>query len=283
MSKEYQVFNIYVDESSKNGHTYFAVGAILCEQQSAGYIESHINQLVTAYKHPPNKEIHWKDLKNSRDHVALYSAIGTSLISFTQVNPKRMRYSSLIGESRHILRDRSKGETIDDVIAKFVFTLVFQLIKAVGMSVHYNVYIDLPNGDERSDVRTLCSLNNEIETKLGGKDGPVKSVNLVRSEASRLIQATDLITGVVAYEMNGRHLMGAKEHKRKVHADMLAQSNLPTFAAPTTRRHPQFQIWHFDFSKSDYVTKTNAKKTYDTPRSTTRFKPILKPQAELFD
>lgn len=267
MSKKRQVFHIYVDESSKND-TYFAVGAILCENKSAAAIASEINQLVASHQQRPDKEIHWKEFKNSSLLVPLYCTVGTTLISFTQNKPRRMRFRSIIVERQHIIRDRDNGETMEDVIAKFIFTLVFNMAEQVGGSVDYFVYIDSPDGDERSDIRTRSSLNNRYKTKFNAPDGPFKSVKFVRSEASRLIQATDLMTGVIAYEMNGRHLApGAALHKRKVFADMLAQSKLTTFTVPTKHYPPQFQIQHFDFTKSQF----------------TRFQPVMNPQLDLLD
>lgn len=64
-----------------------------------------------------------------------------------------MSYRALLVESRHIIRDRNK-ETIDDIIAKFIFTLIFQAAKRPGGGVDYHVYIDNVDGEERSDATT---------------------------------------------------------------------------------------------------------------------------------
>lgn len=247
-----QQFHIYVDETSKDD-SFFGVGAILCEGKAAGFLNDWIEGAIVRNKQPSTREIHWKSFKAGRDSEALYTDVGTSLIGFTQTN-RRMSYRALLVESRHVIRNRDK-ETIDDIIAKFIFTLIFQAVKRPGGGVDYHVYIDSVDGSEHPDVRTLHALNNQYKSRFKQADGPFKSVTHVKSENHRLIQATDLLTGVIAYEMNGRHRVpNAAAHKKAVFNSMLAKSRLQTFTTPTKMFPPQFQIWHFDFARSAFTT-----------------------------
>ncbi|MBS0237763.1 MAG: DUF3800 domain-containing protein [Proteobacteria bacterium] len=260
-----QQFHIYIDETSKDD-TYFGVGAILCEDKAAALLTGWIEEAIVRNRQLPTREIHWKSFKAGRDSEALYTEVGTSLIGFTQTD-RRMSYSALLVESRHIIRDRN-AENIDDIIAKFIFTLIFQAAKRPGGGVDYHVYIDSVDGEEFSDTRTLYALNNQYKSHFKRAEGPFKSVSHVQSEKHRLIQATDLLTGVIAYEMNGRHLVpNAAAHKKAVFKAILAKSRLQTFTVPTKMFPPQFQIWHFDFSKS----------------TITRHRPITNPQLSLID
>ena len=114
----------------------------------------------------------------------------------------------------------------------------------------------------------LHSLNNKFRAAFNCDEGPFRSVEYVRSDKHRVIQGTDLLTAVVAYEMNGRHLVPhAAAHKKAVFEAMLAKSRLSTFTEPTKRFPPQFQIRHFDFSKS----------------KVTRLRPVRNPQLSLLD
>lgn len=260
-----QQFHIYIDETSKDD-TYLGVGAILCEDKAAAFLTELIDEAIVRNKQPPTREIHWKSFKAGRDSEALYTEVGTSLIGFTQTH-RRMSYRALLVESRHVIRDRNK-ETIDDIIAKFIFALIFQTAKRPGGGVDYHVYVDSVDGAERSDARTLHALNNQYKSRFKQAEGPFKSVSHVKSEKYRLIQATDLLTGVIAYEMNGRHLVPtAAAHKKAVFQAMLAKSRLQTFTLPTKMFPPQFQIWHFNFGKSTITTH----------------KPVTNPQLSLLD
>lgn len=259
-----QVFNIYVDETSKND-VYFGVGAILCEDKAADEITGVLDGLAIDHE-ADNKEFHWKEFKNSNRLISLYSKAGTTLIGFSQ-GPRKMRYRALLVERAPVYINRQGGETFEDVIAKFIFTLVFQIAKQIGGSIDYHVFIDSPDGDTRSDIATLSALNNRYRSTYHS-EGPFKSVQYVRSENSRMIQATDLLTAVIAYEMNGRHLVeGAAIHKKTVFAALLEKSRLRTFTMPTGYWPPQFQIQHFDFNKSDF----------------TRHKPVTNPQHKPLD
>jgi uncharacterized protein DUF3800 len=247
-----QTFHIYVDETSKQD-TYFGVGAILCEDKAARFLSDWIEQAIARHREPPSREIHWKDFSAGRDRQALYTEVGTSLIGFTQSN-RRMSYRAMLVESRQIVRDKSK-QTIDDIIAKFFFTLIFEVIQRPGGGVDYKVFIDSVDGSEDANARMLHSLNNKYKSTFSTAEGPFMSVEYVRSETQRMIQAADLLTAVIAYEMNGRHLLpNAAAHKKAVFEAMLEKSKLSTFTVPTKRFPPQFQIRHFDFSRSKVVS-----------------------------
>jgi uncharacterized protein DUF3800 len=260
-----QTFHIYVDETSKQD-TYFGVGAILCEDKAAAFLSDWIEQAIVRHREPPNRELHWKDFTAGRDRQALYTDIGTSLIGFTQSN-RRMSYRGMLIESRHIVRDKSK-HTIDDIITKFFFTLIFEVIQRPGGGVDYKVFIDSVDGSEDTNAQMLHSLNNKYKSTFNTVEGPFVSVEYVRLETQRMIQATDLLTAVIAYEMNGRHLVpNAAAHKKAVFEAMLEKSTLTTFTVPTKRFPPQFQIRHFDFSRSKAVP----------------LKPVRAPQLRLLD
>lgn len=260
-----QTFHIYVDETSKQD-TYFGVGAILCEDKAADFLCDWIDRRIVQYREPLSREIHWKDFSAGRDRQALYEDVGTSLIGFTQ-SSRRMSYRGMLVESRQIVRDKSQ-ETIDDIITKFFFTLIFEVIQRPGGGVDYKVFIDSVDGREEANARMLHPLNNKYKSAFNADEGPFVSVEYVRSETQRMIQATDLLTAVIAYEMNGRHLVpNAAAHKKAVFEAMLEKSRLATFTVPTKRFPPQFQIRHFDFERSKFAT----------------LKPVRAPQLDLLD
>ena len=153
-------------------------------------------------------------------------------------------------ESRHIDRKIDKDANREDMLAKFIFTLVYFFVKEFGENLDYCVFIDSPDGEECSSVALQCMLNNRCSSELGFENRPFKQVTYVRSENSRLIQAVDLLTGAVAYETNGLHrATSASKHRQRLWANMLAASTLSSFATPTKFWPKEFQIQHFDFGK----------------------------------
>jgi hypothetical protein len=165
-----------------------------------------------------------------------------------------MRYRAMMMESRHVDRKLDPKANPEDILAKFMFTLLRQFAKDFGENVDYRVFIDSPSGEEGRAKTLFYSLNNECTHQLGFTRKPFKAVNFVLSEKSRLVQATDLVTGAIAYETNQLHLApNASAHRRMLWADMLAASGLQSFARPTKVWPPQFQIRHFDFEKSKFT------------------------------
>jgi hypothetical protein len=162
-----------------------------------------------------------------------------------------MRYRALIVESRRIDRTIDTEANREDILAKFIFTLVYFFVREFGENIDYRVFIDSPHGDEGPAVAVQCMLNNRCKSDLGFASMPFKQVTYARSEKSRLIQAADLITGAIAYETNGLHrVANASKHRKRLWADMLAASTLSSFAVPTKFWPKLFQIQHFDFEKS---------------------------------
>jgi hypothetical protein len=247
MPTEPEAFHIYLDDSSK-AETYFGVGAVFTRRDAAQEIKAFIDQAVANHRQRHDKEIHWSELKGHL--LPLYTEVGTRLLRFTQGRPK-MRYRALIMESRLLDRDLHPSANFEETIAKFTFTLLREFAKEHGPFVDYHVFIDSPNGLETDADKIRYSLNNECTYQLGFKRQPFKTAKFVLSHKVRGIQAADLITGAIAYETNRNHLReNPSKHKQKLWTEMLATSNLRTFAKPTKIFPKQFQIWHFDFATS---------------------------------
>ena len=251
MDDDANTFHIYVDETSKSS-AYFGVGAIFCRRDAAEEIAAFISGAVKSHKQRPDKEIYWSELKGHL--LPLYSEVGCALISFAQKPKPKMRYRALMVESRRVDRTVDTKANREDILAKFIFTLVYGFAREFGANIGYHVFIDSPGGEEARSVAIECMLNNRCKSQLGFDNKPFKTVKFVRSERSRVIQATDLVTGAIAYETNGLHrVAGAAKYRYHLWADMLAASKLQSFAAPTKFWPKLFQIQHFDFDKSKFT------------------------------
>ena len=241
-------FHIYVDETSKSA-TFMGVGALLARKDSAREIALMVQDAVPAHGQRHDKEIHWTELTNHL--LPLYRAIGPNLIGRTQIKPYRMRYHILMIERSKLDRSISAGLNKEEVLERFIFTLIFLFAARLGPKSAYHVFIDSPDGTERDVPALRAMLNNRSFSHFRMRTNPFRTVKYVRSENSRLIQAVDLLSGAVAYETNSLHL-AAKPSKPRyaLWQAMLQASNLPTFAQPTRNRMNRFQIMHFDFEKS---------------------------------
>ena len=243
-----KTFHIYVDETSKSA-TFMGVGALFTRRDSGREIAQMVQDAVPEHGQRADKEIHWSELTNHL--LPLYTALGIDLVKCTQLKPYRMRYHIMMIERSKLDRSISAGLNREEVLARFIFTLIFQFASNFGPRNIYHVFIDSPDGEERADPAVRAMLNNRCFSQFKTRSDPFHTVKYVRSENSRLIQAVDLLSGAVAYETNSLHLAAKpSKHRLALWAAMLKASNLPTFAQPTTNRMNRFKIMHFDFEKS---------------------------------
>jgi hypothetical protein len=245
------IFHVYVDESSQTGHAFMVIGAIFCSKDAASEIAGMMDACLADHGQRADKEFHWTELKAHT--LELYKDVMARLIGFT-VKPRKMRYRALVVDMRQVNHALSKGRDREVTLATFIFTLVFGSARNFGPNIRYHVWIDKRADsvhDLEMDQRTFYALNNKAKSQFGWAEGPFSGVRFVDSKKSRLIQATDLITGAIAYETNGKHLLAdASRHRVALLEHTIACSAFPTLAKPSSRWPFSFQISHFDFAKS---------------------------------
>ncbi len=245
------IFHIYIDESSQTGHHFMVVGAIFCRQDAAREIAEAMNNCLADHKQRSDKEFHWTKLKGHT--LSLYKEAASLLIGFTRKN-RKMRYRALVVDTHQVSHALNKHGTREETLAKFIFTLVFGFARDFGPNIRYFVWVDKRSNtvaDNTTDKVSLHTLNNKAKSTFGWNEGPFVDVQFIDSTKSRLIQATDLITGAIAYETNGKHLaLNAGRHRVALLRHIVEHSGLETLATPTPRWPFHFRIAHFDFEAS---------------------------------
>jgi hypothetical protein len=241
---DHKIFHIYCDESSVGAHHYMAVGATFCRKDAAQEIAAALADCVARNGGREGKELRWNNL--TKFTLPMYAdAIGTYM-EFTKHRNRRLRYRALVVDNHKLVRTGDR----DEILAKFIFTLVFGFARSFGPKIKYYVWLDERSSAD-SPKRTLYSLNNKAKTKFSIPEGPFQDVRFVSSKDSKLIQGTDLITGAIAYETNQRHTAkDAAPYRIELLRHAVKCAGLETLARPTSRWPFNFQIGHFDFDKS---------------------------------
>lgn len=240
-------FHIYCDESSQHGGSdYMAIGATFCRSDAAALIATEINSFA---KDPANpvREFHWAEM--GKLQLVPYQKLITA---FAQAKDyKLLRYRCLLIHNRQLEPRRYSEGDRDLMLTKLIFGSVYSFASHFGPKTKFVVFLDKRTTKHDPDVMKY-TLNNRAKTEFRVTSGPFKSVTFVRSEDSRLIQATDVITGAIAFEKNGRHLVqNASPHKVALWQHLKLSIKLDTLARPT-RGYPSlwFNIRDFDFSKT---------------------------------
>ena len=170
-------FHIYVDETSKSAR-YFGVGAIsLLTRRSGANRQLHVRCGRPRHEQRPEKELHWTELKGHL--LPLYRDVGTTLVTYAQRPRPKMRYRALMVEiATHRPTALDEKANREDILAKFIFTLVYGFAADLGTNLDYHVFIDSPDGEEEPSVSMQCALNNKCTSQLGCGDEPLRLLSL---------------------------------------------------------------------------------------------------------
>lgn len=133
---------------------------------------------------------------------------------------------------------------------KMLFQLLFQFARKYRNRPRFYAYLD-----HRTTIHTpermRQMLNGRAHKTLSVTHNPFRVCQFRHSEEVRLIQATDVITGAIAYHTNHRHFeLNAASPKVEL-AQMIAdKANLPFLSKPTPYSDSGFDIWHIDLTAS---------------------------------
>jgi len=237
-------FHIYCDESCQNAHRYTVIGATLCRPDAAGKVSARLNELVELHGRGSSRELKWTNLKGHK--LNLYREVISAY--FEMMDRRMLRYQCLVIDNNHVNHDLYSEGDHDLGFTKFMFVLLYSFAEMLRSNVHFHAFID-----ERSTKRPIevmkYALNNKCKTHLPAHRQPFQSVRFVKSERSRLIQVTDIITGAIAAETNGHHLLSSSSaHKIDLMRHIAACARLESLARHKFR-WPNFSIWHLNFDK----------------------------------
>lgn len=107
--------------------------------------------------------------------------------------------------------------------------------------------------DDRTTRHTPDKLKLTLNAKCRGEIRrdfvPYRTVEFVDSKNSRLVQIADLLSGLIAYDLNKHYTkVGAAKHKVDLMNELRRMFKVPSFSVPTPYgRADGFDIWHLDF------------------------------------
>jgi Protein of unknown function (DUF3800) len=136
--------------------------------------------------------------------------------------------------------------------SKFLYTLLFKFARIYQTDYRFYVFLD-----ERTTKHTpelLQTILNARARRQNVRDfDPYRTVEFVKSEKSRLIQLTDVITGAIAYDTNMHHLApNAAAHKIEMVRHVAECVGVRRLALSTPVAGKGFDIWHLDLNFRKY-------------------------------
>lgn len=179
-----KTFNIYCDESChiQNDHKkYMLLGSI---SSAYNQVKRHTERIkLIKQKHHLYGEIKWSKVSNSK-----YEFYKELLDYFFDTD---IRYRAVVIKKQQI-RDNIPGQDYDTFYYKMYYYL---LNHNKNSNYKYNVFLDIKDTLSAYKVQKLKEILNT-------KYGVFNIVQNIRSHESVLLQLADLITGIIAYNLN---------------------------------------------------------------------------------
>ena len=201
-----QNIHIFGDESSHKGKTTFMVyGTVHCHQ---GQIEAVRKALEFPDFH---HEFHWKRSGSYLDrHKAFASAI------FYCMKYHGLRFRCIVVNTRH-MRHKEFNESDPDLgLEKYIYTQLLRYALNFKNPQHrYHVTLDAGREKRYPPEQKQRMLNQGFRKRSTLTHAPFVSVSAMSSKESRLVQAADVMSGVVAWVWNKRYNDLEKGAKRK--------------------------------------------------------------------
>jgi hypothetical protein len=232
----FPVRNVYIDESSQTKARFLVLGGITVMAQHAAPFETFLRWR----RHPelPSSEMKWT--KVSRGKLLAYERVVTEF--FDPPWRKFVQFHSLVVDTHKQNHARFNLGSREIGFNKEIYQLCQKFRRVYGSGV-LHVYPD--SRDTPQPTEELRSILNFGARKKGdSRPWPFRRLHFVSSAASQIIQLTDILTGAVAFRVNGRHSVEGASPAKIALADHIMGLAGIRDASRETAATGKFTIWH---------------------------------------
>lgn len=244
--RQRQRFHIYCDESSQNAHHYIVIGTTICRSDAAPLAAARLRAVIE--RNPcTSSELKWSELKKHK--LRLYKEFVSEFFAMMMTDrPRLVRFKAMVVDATTLDHKKYSEGDNDLGFTKLLFTALHAVPRDIGASLDYWAFLD--KRETRHDPQKLMwTLNNKAKSTFNCHDQPFKDVRFADSKSSLLIQATDLVIGAMAYELNAHHLkVEPTHHKFDLMRHVASCARLDTLTRPAFR-WPNFVSWHLSTRK----------------------------------
>ena len=188
---------VFVDESSQNGHPYMVLGAVIVPGDAVAKCEQSITSILTEER--MFGEIKWT--KVSRSKLGVYRRLAAE--HFRLVTTEGVEFIALIVATQGLDHAAYNQGDAEIGFNKFLFEILWH-----GAGLRYGanekivVHLDSRTANHDLTELTVC-LNRKATRAFGGPvRAPFARVAFRDSKNSRIMQLADLLTGAIAWHKN---------------------------------------------------------------------------------
>jgi hypothetical protein len=242
---DFEKFHVYCDESATS-ERFTVIGAIICHHSVASKFAKWLDDIVDK-SGAPTTELKWGKVK--KHNLPRYKAITSAMTKC--FHKQYAKYSAIIvdnSQMNHLLYNEGDKEI---GFSKMLFQLLFKFARTYRNRPRFYVYLDYRTTKHTPD-RLRDMLNRKAARVLRVTHNPFRVCQFRQSHHERLIQATDIITGAIAFKMNQHDSeAGAAQQKIDLMKHIASEIGLVTLSRQTTYADSQklgVDLWHIDLS-----------------------------------
>jgi hypothetical protein len=229
-----EIAEIYIDESSQSKHRYLVIGCTVSMLPDT----AALNADITKARLPelPKGEAKWG--KVSKAKLAAYKRLVNVLFD----NPAAAHFHCLVVDTTLLNHKRFDQGSREIGFNKEVYQLAMKCARLYP-TVLFHVYPDQRETTQTpEDLRLI--LNRGCSKKSDKRDWPFRRCQFRDSKKTLLLQLTDIITGSIAFRLNGHDKqLGASTAKCELATHILARAKVADVFKDTAVA-AEFSIWH---------------------------------------
>lgn len=188
-----QLTEVYIDESSQTKHQYLVLGALVISLTDSKEFERAIQK--ARLPELPLGEAKWT--KVSKGKLTAYKRMVDSFFD----HQKKAHFHSLFVDTTKQDHNRFNNGSRDIGFNKEIYQLATKVAKLYPDSF-FHLYPDHRDTTQTPDDLRLM-LNRGRQKKQDQRDWPFRRCQFRNSKEVLLLQMTDILTGAIAFELNG--------------------------------------------------------------------------------
>lgn len=231
-----QLSDIYIDESSQTRHRYLVLGGIIAPTVDVETVNAEIARCRVPEL--PHGEMKWT--KVSRSKLEAYQRVVNAFFYADAL--KVCDFHSLVVDT-HELDDRRYNQGSREIgFNKEIYQLASKFARLYPDRLFHCYPDERPTNQLPGDLRDI--LNHGRRKTGDGRDWPFRRCHFRCSKQTPLLQLTDLLTGAIAFHING-HIENPKASpaKSELARFVLDRAGVRNPSCDTSMRG-KFTIWH---------------------------------------
>jgi len=236
------VLNIYADESCKENHHYFVLGATMVSTSLA----TPILHLIKKERVAENifKEMKWGKVSNNK----LPAYLRMADLYFDLLENNEICFHALIADAHRFNHKKFNNGCGEIGYNKLLYQLLVKAADRLKEKAPFYVYLD--DRTTKHSLDELREILNNGSRKLVGIEEPFRRVQFRDSKSCDLIQLNDLIIGAIGFMKNDHHTRpGASKAKLALAEHITRRAKVSSLTSSTRFSESRFRIWNFQLQE----------------------------------